>query len=184
MNDFSFSRRFLNLGLLVAGLGTCHGQTPVLQTGGANTNVVAVLEQASIAQENAHVDVRFAWRANHSAHGFGIIKFSGSQFEDPGVSLFFAASGFWRVLKPGETPSAEDLAASNLEGEGQYALKFRVYTASGDAGFWGDYAAVWRGIKLSHDDFQNSKIVLSGKGLEIFSFVHRTAPSGVLFMVK
>ena len=164
--------------LMVALAGTSHGQTPVLHTGGVSTNVVAVLEQPPIIKQNAHVAVKLAWKANPSAHGFGVIRFGTT-----GPSLFFTASGYWRFIKPGQTPTLEDLA-NTLDGQGQYAACFRIYTAAGGAGFAGDYNAVWPGVILSQKDFQTAFCVLSGVNLEVVSLSHNTAFSGSLLLVR
>ena len=186
MDTSSHTRPAACLCLLVASLATCHAQTPFLQTGGATTNVVAVIEQPPIARENAHVDIRLAWQAHPQAHGFGIIRFApNDQFEGGAPSILFTASGFWRVIRPDETPTVADFAPVHLDGEGQYALKFRVYTGSSTgAHFAGDYAASWRGTKLSQDDFRNAKCVLSGRGIEIISLSHKTALSNSLLLIR
>ena len=175
----------ITAGAVVMLAGASHGQAPMLQTGGATTNVVAVLEQPPIARPNSHVDVRLAWKAHPQAHGFGIIRFAPDDpFEGSSPSIVFTASGHWRILPPGSTPTREDLSPVNLDGAGQYAMHLRAYTGSANAVFAGDYADFWRGITLSQDDFQNAKIILSGKGLEITSFSHRTALSGSLLLVR
>jgi len=166
--------------------GASHAQTPFLQTGGATTNVVAVIEQPPIAQKNSHIEIRLSWQAHPQSHGFGIIRFAqDSQFEGDAPSIVFTASGYWRVIRPDETPTLEDLAPAHLDGEGLYALKFRVYTGSSTgAHFAGDYAASWRGTKLSQDHFRNAKCVLSGRGLEIISLSHKTALSNSLLLIR
>ena len=146
--------------------------------------MVAVLEQPSISQKNAHVDVRLAWRAHLQAHGFGIIRFSrDDRFDGTSPSIFFTASGHWRVLRPGESPTQQDLA-NTLGGEGVYAMNFIVYTAISGASFLGDYNSAWPGVRLSQEDFQSAKIILCGKGLEVVSLSHCTRLSGSLLLVR
>jgi hypothetical protein len=163
---------------------SCHGQTPILQTGGASTNVVEILEGPPVSKPNSHVNLLLTWKANAQAHGFGIIRFApDTLFDNAGPSLVFTANGYWRVLRPGEVPLSSELAA-NLDGEGVYALHVKAFLMKHAVRLEGNVNAIWPGASLELADFQNSKIILSGHGLEILSLSHRSVYTGSLFLVK
>jgi hypothetical protein len=170
--------------VMLAGAGASHGQTPVLQTGGVSTNVVAVLVQPFVFKENERLSIHLTWRAT-SGHGFGIIRFSPDNQSDAGEgpSLFFTANGFAKMLQPGENPSRHDLA-NRLDGDGLYALQFYAYLAANGVSLVGDLNAAWPGVRLSHSDFQSAQLILCGKGLEVVLLSHRTALTGTLFLVR
>ena len=166
-------------------VGASHGQTPVLQTGGVSTNVVAVFKQPAITKPNSHVTVSLAWRAME-AHGFGIIKFSqDDRFEDAGPSLLITASGYRKMMRPGEAPGLADLSGT-LDGEGLYTLHFRAYLGVNGVSLVGDIDTdtFWPGVALTQKDFQSSQVVLCGKGLEIVSLSHTTTSTGTLLLVR
>ena len=173
----------------VAGAATCHARS-ILQTGPAVTNVVATLENTLASPNNPYVTIKLVFATQPNARGFGFVRFT-EDAEDgaDALTVFFTASGVWRVVRPGEVLKQDDLNGT-LDAQSQYTehpVNLRVYCSTSHVrieDIMSDAKELWPDTTLATKEFTHAKVVLCGSGMALVSLDTKSAQTGSIFMVR